>query len=98
MTISEFDAPASASRFHQRALPGTHRSPSERPVIRLAWLITRLVRRDPVSFAHYLYRFGHSLRTFRRDMAVLRDAGLYLDTDLRGAYELICFRPDPEAR
>ena len=50
-------------------------------IIRIAWLITRLVRHDSVGFAVYRDRFGLGVRSFRRDMASIRDAGVYVDTD-----------------
>ncbi len=65
-------------------------------VVRVAWLLTRLLRRDPVRFQSYQERFGASLRSFCRDIATLRDAGVYIEAE-HGAYRYICFRPEHEA-
>jgi predicted DNA-binding transcriptional regulator YafY len=65
-------------------------------VVRVAWILTRLLRRDPVRFQSYQERFGASLRSFCRDIATLRDAGVYIEAE-NGAYRYICFRPEREA-
>jgi predicted DNA-binding transcriptional regulator YafY len=65
-------------------------------VVRVAWILTRLLRRDPVRFQSYRERFGASLRSFCRDIATLRDAGVYIEAE-NGAYRYICFRPEREA-
>lgn len=65
-------------------------------VVRIAWLLTRLVRRETVYFKGYRERFAASPRTFFRDLAALRDAGIYLETDESG-YRMLCFRSEREA-
>jgi hypothetical protein len=65
-------------------------------VVRVAWLLTRLLRRDSVRFQSYQERFGASLRSFCRDIATLRDAGVYIEAE-NGAYRYVCFRPEREA-
>ena len=92
MTIREFDAPASITR---PAAPSY--DSGSRPIVRVAWLITRFCRRDPVRFERYEERFARSIRSFRRDLAALRDAGLYLESDRTGDYRMLCFRPERDA-
>ena len=65
-------------------------------VVRIAWLLTRLVRRDAVDFNAYRERFAASPRTFFRDIAALRDAGICLETNGSG-YRMLCFRSEREA-
>ncbi|HEV2737738.1 MAG TPA: HTH domain-containing protein [Candidatus Elarobacter sp.] len=98
MTTAYFDAPASTTprRTAASSYPRTVESTS-RKIIRLVWLITRLVRRDRVDVCEYERRFGVSLSSFRRDVAILRDAGLYIDADPDAGYRLICFRPEADA-
>jgi len=62
--------------------------------VRLVWL-TAWLRRDCVSYKDYWRRFDVSLRTFRRDIAALRGAGLYIDAapnDYRVTF--FCFDAD----
>lgn len=92
MTIREFDAPASLTRPEAAPYDRAHS-----PVVRTAWLITRFLRRDTVRFELYEERFGRSVRSFRRDIAALRDAGIYLDSDRQGWYRMQCFRPERDA-
>jgi len=65
-------------------------------VVRIAWLLTRLIRRDTVRFKSYRERFAASPRTFFRDIAALRDAGVYLEASESG-YRMVYFRSDREA-
>jgi predicted DNA-binding transcriptional regulator YafY len=92
MTFHEFDASASTTRPLSAA-----QDPSRRAVVRAAWLIARFLRREAIRFELYHERFGRSMRSFRRDLAALRDAGAYLDYDLQGEYRLLCFRSNREA-
>jgi predicted DNA-binding transcriptional regulator YafY len=92
MTPHRFDAPASITR---PASPSHDRA--RRPLVRIAWLIARFVRRDAVRFDLYEQRFGKSIRSFRRDIATLRDAGIYLDATHQGDYRMLCFRPERDA-
>jgi predicted DNA-binding transcriptional regulator YafY len=45
-----------------------------------------------ISFELYRDRFGASLRTFRRDLTALRDAGIYLEWHPTRGYKLLYFR------
>ncbi len=88
MTATQFAVPATITRHaHLPVELGKSR------IVRIAWLVARFVRRDFVPYEVYDDRFGTSLRTFRRDLAAIRDAGLYLDVDHRG-YRMVCFRPE----
>ncbi|MDP9024207.1 MAG: helix-turn-helix domain-containing protein [Candidatus Eremiobacteraeota bacterium] len=44
-----------------------------------------------MTITDYRCRFGVSLRSFRRDIALLREAGLYIDTATPGTYRMVCF-------
>jgi len=92
MTHRVFDAPGASPR-RGAFRPG----PLQRQVVRIAWLIASLVHERSVCFARYRERFGLSLRTYRRDIAVLRDAGLYIDANGTTAYVMLCFRSEREA-
>jgi predicted DNA-binding transcriptional regulator YafY len=70
---------------------------SRRAAVRIAWLIASFMRRESVRYDKYAERFERSQRSFYRDLATLRDAGLYLDDDLRGEYRMLCFRSEREA-
>jgi hypothetical protein len=59
--------------------------------------LTRLCRREPVTVVLYKLRFGVSLRSFRRDIANIRDAGIYLDADPAGDYRMLYFASDSDA-
>jgi predicted DNA-binding transcriptional regulator YafY len=50
-----------------------------------------------VSIADYRRRFGVSLRSFRRDVALLRQAGFYLETTAPGDYRMLSFVLDSDA-
>jgi biotin operon repressor len=97
MTIAPFDAPASTTP--QRTAGSYPRivDPNARKIVRAVWLTALLVRRQRVTLQDYRNRFGVSLRSFRRDIATIRDAGLYLDADPDDGYRFICFRPDSDA-
>jgi HTH domain len=99
MTTAEFDACASAPRYRRRTVPYTHRmkKPCERTVVRVAWLIARFARREFVAIDRYHERFGVSLRTFRRDLAVLCDAGMYVEAHPTRGYKLPWFGPSIDA-
>jgi len=97
MTIAEFDAPASTPRFRHPTFPGPHRALLAGRIIRVAWLIARFARREFVSIEQYRARFGVSLRTFHRDLTVLRDAGMYLEPHPTRGYKLLYFGADVEA-
>jgi predicted DNA-binding transcriptional regulator YafY len=65
-------------------------------ITRIAWLLARFIRQDLVQFNDYRERFSSSPRTFYRDIAALRDAGIYLESD-GSSYRMLCFRPEREA-
>ena len=98
MTSAHFDAPASSTPRRvaafcvQQPAPGSLRD----RIIRLIWLTARFVRRDSVSYGDYQRRFNVSLRTFRRDIATLRDAGLDIAAEPND-YRLTCFVSDTDA-
>jgi biotin operon repressor len=97
MTIAEFDAVASAPRFRRPSYPGPRRTPYEQRIVRVAWLVARFARREFVTMERYRERFGMSVRSFHRDMAVLRDAGMYLEWHPTRGYKLLYFGGDVEA-
>lgn len=92
MTYLEFDASASITQPAHASWDRTRR-----PLVRLAWLLARFDRRDAVRFDQYAVRFGRSLRSFRRDIATLRDAGIYVESERDGDYRMLCFRSESEA-
>jgi len=98
MTVVHFDAPASSTP-RRLAAPSYPRKVASiaRRIVRVVWLTARFVRREAVSFEHYRGRFGLSLRTFRRDIACLRDAGIYIDTASPDGYRMTCFEADSDA-
>jgi len=42
----------------------------------------------------YRRRFDVSLRSFHRDLALVRQAGFYLETAAAGDYRMVCFMRD----
>jgi hypothetical protein len=97
MTVARFDAPASKSQARRFGLP----PPARREgvafrIVRLVWLTARLTRQEAVTIADYRRRFGVSLRSFRRDIALLRQAGLYIDSPAHGGYRMLCFLADAD--
>ncbi len=97
MTIAQFDATASTTpRRVAASYPRTVESEARR-IVRVIWLTARLVRRDRVTVQDYRNRFDASLSSFRRDVAALRDAGLYIDADPDAGYRLVYFRADSDA-
>ena len=79
MTSGQFGAPAPITRppFHTRDHGGTN--------VRIAWLLARFVRREPVRAEHYISRFGGSVHAYRRDVAALRAARIYRGRELLGS-------------
>jgi len=68
-----------------------------RTAVRIAWLVAHFMRREIVRYDAYVERFGRSQRSFYRDLAALRDAGMYLEDDVHGEYRLLCFCAEREA-
>jgi hypothetical protein len=97
MTDADFDVLRSTTRSKRNTRPAVQRTRAARPIVRAAWLILRLARREPVTVQLYKRRFGVSLRSFRRDIANIRDAGLYLDTGQTGDYCMLYFSSDTDA-
>jgi hypothetical protein len=97
MTAARFDAPASTSPARRHARPPyAQREGVAFRVVRLIWLTALFVRRDPVRFEEYRRRFGMSLRSFRRDIALLRQAGFYIEPIADGDYRMLCFLMDSD--
>ena len=95
MTTARFDARASNTPALRHARPAHVQSDAIAfRTIRLIWLTAQFVRDDPVTFPEYRRRFGVSLRSFRRDIALLRKAGLFIEAMAYGRYKLLCFLLD----
>ena len=99
MTVDHVGAVAPGSlspRVRARGFRGNIK-PWERTTVRFTWLVMRLTRGEDISLPVYQARFARSVRSYRRDLAVLREAGLYLDSDGHGHFRLVCFRADAAA-
>ena len=98
MTSAHFDAPASRTRRRPAAflMQPLVRHSIPRRIVRLVWLTARLARRESVSYDDCRRRFDISLRTFYRDIAALRDAGLYIAAEPNN-YRMTCFVSDTDA-
>ena len=96
MTHADFDVLTSTTRSVRNTQQSVQRTRWARPIVRAAWIILRLARKEPVTVRLYKRRFGVSLRSFRRDIANIRDAGVYLDADQGGDYRLLYFSPDTD--
>ena len=95
MTTARFDVPASSTpAFRYARSPHAQTDAIAFRTIRLIWLTAQFVRSNPVTFADYRRRFGVSLRSFRRDIALLRRAGLFIEALTHGNYQLLCFVHD----
>jgi len=79
MTLRDFDARASSTRrfasCHDR----------DRAAMRLAWLLARMIRRQPVRYVPYKSRFDRTEYGFRRDIRAIREARIYRGTELLGS-------------
>ncbi len=95
MTNTRFDALASKTRSPRG---GRHRHTERGTIgfclVRVIWLTAIFARRELVTIAEYQRRFGVSLRSFRRDLALLREAGFYLEAASAGTYRMVCFARD----
>ena len=90
MTSTRFDAPASKTRPRRSGrTPQTYRNGVAYRIVRVVWLTALLARRESVTIADYRRRFGVSLRSFRRDLAVVRQAGFYLETTAPNSYRML---------
>ena len=98
MTSTRFDAPASKTRPRGGGRPPqTYRDGIAYRLVRVIWLTAILARRESVTIADYRRRFGVSLRSFHRDVALLREAGFYLETIATNQYRMLCFDRDSDA-
>ena len=95
MTSAPFDALA-LNTPPRTAVPRPSRGPIGARIVRLVWLTAQLVRRSPVNYEDYWRRFGLTVRTFRRDIAALRDAGMYINAEPHD-YRMTCFVSDIDA-
>jgi hypothetical protein len=80
MTFREFDAPASSTRPASVRWGTGHLS-----IVRVAWLLGRCVRREPVGYGVYRDRFNGSVHSFKGDLASLRRARIYRGDELLGS-------------
>ena len=97
MTTTRFDAlasktPARRGGQHRR----TNRAGMAFRIVRVIWLTAVFSRRERVTIADYRCRFGVSLRSFRRDLALVRQAGFYLESTASGDYRMVCFVLDSD--
>ena len=98
MTNSRFDALASKTRPRRGgASPHTNRGGVAFHIVRVVWLTALFARRESVTIADYRRRFGVSVRSFRRDVALLRQAGFYLETIAANQYRMLCFDRNSDA-
>jgi hypothetical protein len=97
MTVARFDAPAShtPARYYVRPAHARRGAIGYR-VARLVWLTARFTRRELVSIDDYCRRFGVSLRSFHRDIAVLRQAGFEIEPVAAFTYRMVCFTFDSD--
>jgi hypothetical protein len=96
MTHSRFDALASKTRPRRGgASPHTIRGGVAFHIVRVVWLTALFARRESVTIADYRRRFGVSVRSFRRDVALLQ-AGFYVET-AADQYRMLCFDGDSDA-
>ena len=77
MTVRDFDARASSTRRFA--------SCHDRAALRLAWLLARIIRREPVRYGFYKRRFDCTEYGFRRDIRAIREARIYRGTELLGS-------------
>ena len=95
MTNARFDALASKTPARRGGrFRHTERGTIGFCLVRVIWLTAIFARRELVTIAEYRRRFGVSVRSFRRDLALLREAGLYLEPATAGTYRMICFARD----
>jgi len=97
MTTTQFDATASKTPPRRGGrFPHTERDGAAFRLVRVIWLMALFTRREPVTIAQYRRRFGVSLRSFRRDLALVREAGFYLEATPAGDYRMLCFMADSD--
>jgi len=95
MTNARFDALASKTPARRGGrFRHTERGGIGFCLVRVIWLTAIFARRESVTIAEYRRRFGVSLRSFHRDLALVRQAGFYLETAAPGDYRVVCFARD----
>jgi hypothetical protein len=98
MTNARFDALASKTRSRRGGrYRHTERGTIGFCLVRVIWLTAIFARRESVTIAEYRRRFGVSLRSFHRDLALVRQAGFYLETAAPGDYRVVSFARDFDA-
>ena len=98
MTSTRFDAPASSTRPRRSGrTPQTYLGSVAYRIVRVVWLTALFARRESVTIADYRRRFGVSLRSFHRDVALLREAGFYLETIAANQYRMLSFDRNADA-
>ena len=97
MTTTRFGAPASntRARYYSRPAYASAGALGFR-LIRLVWLTARFARRELVSIDDYRRRFGMSLRSFHRDVGILRQAGFEIEPVVKSTYRMVCFTFDSD--
>jgi hypothetical protein len=97
MTTASFGAPASNTRARYYSRPA-YACPGALAfrLVRLVWLTARFARRELVSIDDYRCRFGMSLRSFHRDVGILRQAGFEIEPVVKRTYRMVCFTYDSD--
>jgi DNA-binding transcriptional ArsR family regulator len=97
MTNARFDALASKTPARRGGrFRHTERGSIGFCLVRVIWLTAIFARRESVTIEEYRRRFGVSLRSFHRDLALLREAGFYLEAAVAGTYRMVCFVRDSD--
>ena len=96
MTTTRFGAPAPNPRALYYSRPYASAGALGFRLIRLVWLTARFARRELVSVDDYRRRFGVSLRSFHRDVGILRQAGFEIEPVVRRTYRMVCFTFDSD--
>ncbi len=91
MTNTRFDALASKPGRAVATLASTQPRRRRLYIVRIVWLTALFARRESATIADYRRRFGVSVRSFRRDLAVVRQAGFDLETTAPNSYRMLCF-------
>jgi hypothetical protein len=95
MTNARFDALASKTPARRGGrFRHTERGSIGFCLVRVIWLAAIFARRESVTLAEYRRRFGVSRRSYYRDLALVREAGFYLETTAPCDYRVVCFARD----
>ena len=98
MTNARFDALASKTPARRGGrFRHTERGSIGFCLVRVIWLTAIFARRESVTIAEYRRRFGVSLRSFHRDLSLVREAGFFLETVATGSYRMVSFARDFDA-